>query len=120
VVGPSGRVDSIICLLVVEGTAGLFHRAILFSPPLRELKDRTPTASLLSQKAEQLFTKEPREMSVDEMLGVQKRLLLNPVQTQVTLFAPTLQCAPLSMEQDLIGGFQRLLKAAHPHRLDCS
>lgn len=109
-VGQSAGADSIICLMVAEGTAGLFHRAILLSPPLRELKERTPTASLLSRKAEQLFTKDPREMSVDELLGVQKKLLLNPVKTQVMLFAPTLGSDPLPMEQDFDRKLSEVIK----------
>lgn len=99
-VGQSAGADSIICLMVAEGTKGLFHRAILLSPPLRELKERTPTAALLSKKAEQFFTKDPRDMSVDELLGVQKKLLMSPVKTQVMLFAPTLGSDPLPAEQE--------------------
>lgn len=99
-VGQSAGADSIICLMASENTKGLFHRAILLSPPLRELKERTPTAAMLTQSAEQLFTKDPREMSIDELLGVQKQLLMNPVQTQVMLFAPALGYAPLPTEQE--------------------
>ncbi|KAJ5359364.1 uncharacterized protein N7496_011777 [Penicillium cataractarum] len=99
-VGQSAGADSIICLMASENTKGLFHRAILLSPPLRELKERTPTAPMLTQRAEQLFTKDPREMSIDDILFVQKQLLMKPVQTQVMLFAPALGYAPLPTEQE--------------------
>ncbi|KAL2823260.1 Alpha/Beta hydrolase protein [Aspergillus cavernicola] len=95
VVGQSAGADSIICLLVAQETKGLFHRAILLSPPLREIKERAPTASLLSAKAEQYLTKDPREMTVDELLAMQKKLLLDPVRKQVMLFAPSLGAYPL-------------------------
>lgn len=99
-VGQSAGADSIICLMAAENTKGLFHRAILLSPPLGELKERTSTAPMLTQRAEQLLTKDPREMSVDELLGVQKQLLMNPVRTQVMLFAPALGYSPLPTEAD--------------------
>ncbi|KAJ5146991.1 hypothetical protein N7526_000343 [Penicillium atrosanguineum] len=110
IVGQSAGADSIICLMVAEGTEGLFHRAILLSPPLRELKERTPTAALLSKKAEQFFTKDPRDMSVDELLVVQKKLLMNPVKTQVMLFAPTLGSDPLPAEQEFDQKLSEIIK----------
>ncbi|KAJ5544358.1 hypothetical protein N7513_006922 [Penicillium frequentans] len=99
-VGQSAGADSIICLMAAENTAGLFHRAILLSPPLRELKDRTATGPLVTKMAESLFTKDPRIMSVDELLGIQKKLLMDPVKKQVMLFAPNLGFDPLPKEQD--------------------
>ncbi|KAJ5798671.1 uncharacterized protein N7503_006176 [Penicillium pulvis] len=99
-VGQSAGADSIICLMAAENTAGLFHRAILLSPPLRELKDRTATGPLVTKMAESLFTKDPRVMSVDELLGVQRKLLMDPVKKQVMLFAPNLGFDPLPKEQD--------------------
>ena len=99
-VGQSAGADSIISLMATDDAKGLFHRAILLSPPLRELKERTPTAPLLTQKAESLLTKDPREMSVDELLGLQKQLLMNPVQKQVMLFAPALGYAPLPSSEE--------------------
>ncbi|KAJ5450442.1 uncharacterized protein N7458_006891 [Penicillium daleae] len=99
-VGQSAGADSIVCLMASENTKGLFHRAILLSPPLRELKERTPTVPMLTQRAEQLLTKDPREMTIDELLGVQRQLLMDPVQTQVMLFAPALGYSPLPAEQD--------------------
>lgn len=99
-VGQSAGADSIVCLMVAEKTTGLFHRAILLSPPLRELKERKSTGPLLSQKAEHYLTQDPREMSVDELLALQKKLLLDPVQTQVMLFAPSLGFDPLPQEEN--------------------
>ncbi|KAJ5627631.1 hypothetical protein N7490_009859 [Penicillium lividum] len=99
-VGQSAGADSIICLMAAENTTGLFHRAILLSPPLRELKERTPTGPLITEMAEKLFTKDPRDMSVDELLEVQKILLMNPVQKQIMLFAPNLGFDPLPKEED--------------------
>ncbi|KAJ5682700.1 hypothetical protein N7462_005865 [Penicillium macrosclerotiorum] len=99
-VGQSAGADSIICLIVAEGTKGLFHRAILLSPPLRDLRERSQTADLLTKRAEQLFKEDPREMSTDDLLGVQKQLLINPVRTQVMLFAPALGYAPLPNVED--------------------
>ncbi|KAJ5089339.1 hypothetical protein N7532_008023 [Penicillium argentinense] len=99
-VGQSAGADSIICLMVAEKTTGLFHRAILLSPPLRELVERTPTGHLLSRKAEEIMTKDPRGMTVDELLTLQKNLLLDPVQNQVMLFAPNLGFEPLPAEED--------------------
>lgn len=107
-VGQSAGADSIICLMASKNTKGLFHRAILLSPPLGELKERTPTAPMLTRRAEQLLTKDPREMSIDELLGVQKQLLMNPVRTQVMLFAPALGYSPLPPEQD----FDRIVSEA--------
>ncbi|KAJ5658844.1 uncharacterized protein N7484_002493 [Penicillium longicatenatum] len=98
-VGQSAGADSIICLMAAKNTAGLFHRAILLSPPLRELKERTATGPLVTTMAEKLFTKDPRAMSVDELLVVQKKLLMDPVQKQVMLFAPMLGFDPLPKEQ---------------------
>lgn len=100
IVGQSAGADSILCLMVSENTTGLFHRAILLSPPLRELKERTATTPMLTRRAEQLLTKDPREMSIVELLDVQKQLLLKPVQTQVMLFAPALGYDPLPTKED--------------------
>lgn len=112
-VGQSAGADSIICLMGAEETAGhLFHRAILLSPPLRELKERRNTGSLLSQRAENTLTRDPREMSVDEMLAFQKKLLLDPVRTQVMLFAPTFGFDPLfeetKFDKNLAEAFSRI------------
>ncbi|KAJ5388419.1 hypothetical protein N7509_010960 [Penicillium cosmopolitanum] len=100
-VGQSAGADSIICLMAAEETAGhLFHRAILLSPPLRDLKERKLTGALLSQKAEHLLTQDPREMTVDGLLALQKKLLLDPVQVRVMLFAPSFGFDPLPEEKD--------------------
>jgi para-nitrobenzyl esterase len=99
-VGQSAGADSIICLLVSEETKGLFHRAILLSPPLRDLKERVSTGPLLSAKAERCFTKDPREMTIDELLGVQKKLLMEPVKKHIMLFAPSLGFYPLPKEEE--------------------
>ncbi|KAL2810906.1 Alpha/Beta hydrolase protein [Aspergillus granulosus] len=99
VVGQSAGADSIICLLAAEGRLAkdLFTRAILLSPPLREIRERAVerTAELLSAKAEAFLVKDPREMDVSELLELQKKLLMNPVRKQVMLFAPTLGEDPL-------------------------
>ncbi|TPX15266.1 uncharacterized protein E0L32_004543 [Thyridium curvatum] len=97
--GQSAGADSIICLLASEGTEGLLHRAILMSPPLREICERAPTAALLSARAQSLLTSDPRQMSAAELLAVQKKLLLDPVRDQVMLFAPALGHHPLPDEE---------------------
>ncbi|KAL3462724.1 Alpha/Beta hydrolase protein [Aspergillus heterothallicus] len=98
-VGQSAGADSIICLLAAEGTKSteLFARAILLSPPLREIRERAVerTAEQLTRKAEEFIKKDPREMSVAELLDLQKKLLMNPVRKQVMLFAPALGEEPL-------------------------
>lgn len=108
-VGQSAGADSIICLMAAEETAGLFHRAILLSPPLRDIGERTATGPLLSAKAEQLLTKDPRSMTVDELLGLQKKLLLDPVRSQVMLFAPAAGYYPLPRQEEFD---QRLAKVS--------
>ncbi|KAJ0422629.1 Alpha/Beta hydrolase protein [Aspergillus carlsbadensis] len=104
VTGQSAGADAIICLMAAEGSAvkNLFTRAILLSPPLREIKERAvqQTAELLSAKAEEFLVKDPREMSVAELLELQKRLLMNPVRKQVMLFAPALGESPLPAVED--------------------
>jgi para-nitrobenzyl esterase len=100
-VGQSAGADSIVCLMAAQETPGrLFHRAILLSPPLRDLKERKFTGALLSQKAEHLLTQDPRKMTVDELLAFQKKLLLDPVEARVMLFAPSFGFDPLPEEKD--------------------
>ncbi|KAL2838384.1 Alpha/Beta hydrolase protein [Aspergillus pseudoustus] len=98
-VGQSAGADSIICLLAAEGAKSkeLFAKAILLSPPLREIRERAVelTAELLTTKAEGLLTRDPREMDVSELLDLQKKLLMDPVRKQVMLFAPALGEYPL-------------------------
>jgi para-nitrobenzyl esterase len=104
VTGQSAGADAIICLMAAEGSGvkDLFSRAILLSPPLREIKERAVqrTAELLSTKAEEFLTKDPREMSVAELLELQKKLLMSPVRKQVMLFAPALGEDPLPAFED--------------------
>lgn len=99
-VGQSAGADTIICLLGSETKEKLFHRAILMSPPLRELKERIPTVDALSTKAQSLFQDDPRTMSVSALLDVQKKLLMAPVRDQVMLFAPALGHSPLPKESE--------------------
>lgn len=108
-VGQSAGADSILCLMTAEETTGLFHRAILLSPPLREIRARSATGPLLSVKAETLFTKDPRTMTVDELLEMQKKLLLDPVRKRVMLFAPSPGFYPLPSEEEL---YQKLTQAS--------
>jgi para-nitrobenzyl esterase len=104
VTGQSAGADAIICLMAAEGRSAknLFARAILLSPPLREITERAMqrTAELLSKKAEGFLTKDPREMSVAELLELQKKLLMNPVRKQVMLFAPAAGEYPLPAVED--------------------
>ncbi|KAL4894058.1 Alpha/Beta hydrolase protein [Aspergillus ambiguus] len=109
VAGQSAGGDSIVCMMVAEGTSGLFHRAILMSPPLGELPGRTETETLLSEKAKSLLTKDPREMTTAELLELQKKLLLSPVQRRIMLFAPSFGAYPLPKEDELD---QKILDAA--------
>ncbi|KAL6247849.1 hypothetical protein RBB50_005197 [Rhinocladiella similis] len=101
VVGQSAGADSIICLLASDGTEGLFHQAILMSPPLREIRDRIPTLDLLARQATALLTADPREMSTTELLGLQKSILMNPVRPQIMPFGPALGHYPLPGEPEL-------------------
>ncbi|KEF62041.1 uncharacterized protein A1O9_00013 [Exophiala aquamarina CBS 119918] len=101
VVGQSAGADSIVCLLASDDTEGLFHRAILMSPPLREIRDRIPTIALLARKAASLLTVDPREMSTSQLLDLQKSLLMDPVKPQIMLFGPALGHYPLPLEAAL-------------------
>lgn len=100
ITGQSAGGDSIVCLLVSEGTAGLFHRAILLSPPLRDISERSIATPSLSTMAEQFLTKDPRSMTVDELLDVQKKLLLSASRSQIMLFAPQPGLYPLPPEPE--------------------
>jgi len=100
-VGQSAGADSIICLLVSEGGQSLFHRAILMSPPLRELRERVPTVDAVSAQAQLLLTEDPRKMSVAALLDLQRKLLMTPARPQIMLFAPALNHYPLPKESDL-------------------
>ncbi|KAJ9647707.1 hypothetical protein H2204_000337 [Knufia peltigerae] len=101
VMGQSAGADSIICLLASDDTEGLVHRAILMSPPLREIRDRIPTIDLLARQATSLLTADPRKMSTSELLGLQKSMLMNPVRPQVMPFGPAIGHYPLPEEKDL-------------------
>lgn len=96
--GQSAGADSMVCMLAAEGTRGLFHRVILLSPPLGELHGRAETRARLDEKAETLMTKDPREMTIAELLDLQKKLLLDPVRGRLMLFAPTFGAYPLPSE----------------------
>ena len=109
-VGQSAGSDSIICLLGAETEDTLFHRAILMSPPLREIKERVPTVDALSAKAQSLFQEDPRTMSVSALLDVQKKLLMDPVRSQVMLFAPALGHSPLPKETEFDQNVARRVK----------
>ncbi|KAF9895171.1 hypothetical protein FE257_000073 [Aspergillus nanangensis] len=97
--GQSAGGDSILCMMIAEGTEGLFQRAILLSPPVGELQGRTETETALSEKAMRLLTKDPREMATAEILELQKMLLMDPVRRRIMLFAPTFGAFPLPAEE---------------------
>jgi para-nitrobenzyl esterase len=101
VVGQSAGADSIACLLAADETEGLFHQAILMSPPLKEIRDRIPTIDLLARQAMGLLTADPREMSTAELLDLQKAILINPVRPQIMPFGPALNHYPLPGESEL-------------------
>ncbi|KAL6250922.1 hypothetical protein RBB50_001130 [Rhinocladiella similis] len=71
VFGQSAGGDSIYCLLVAEGTEGLFHRGILQSPPMGErAKDRTLVVQKLSELAKKRLEEDTRPRTADEMLSL--------------------------------------------------
>lgn len=94
-VGQSAGADSIICLSVTEAAKHLFHKAILMSPPLRELRERAGTVALLAERCQTLLTANPREMAIPDLLQLQKQLLMKPVRDQIMLFGPSLGHHPL-------------------------
>lgn len=77
VFGQSAGGDSVLCLIVADGTAGLFHRAILQSAPLGLRFGRhrwTAVApSVRTAFAEALGGADPRTASVTDLLRAQGR-----------------------------------------------
>jgi para-nitrobenzyl esterase len=95
-VGQSAGADAIVCLLASDEPP-LFHRAILMSPPLRDVEERSSSSSSSSSnQTSPTQVDDLRGKPVSELLAVQKELLSNPTNpAQLMAFAPSLGSVPL-------------------------
>jgi para-nitrobenzyl esterase len=103
VLGQSAGADSVLCLLVAEGTEGLFHRAIVQSAPLalrfgRHLwKEINPAVRAAFRDA--LAGSNPRDATVAQLLTAQAAAAAAASRSRgfagLTPFAPTPGAAPL-------------------------
>ncbi len=69
--GQSAGADSVAHLMISEGAAGLFRRAIIQSPPLGITRGRSSMAATMSGRLGEL----PETLTNDEMVHQQKRLV---------------------------------------------
>ncbi|KAF4843230.1 Para-nitrobenzyl esterase [Colletotrichum siamense] len=98
--GQSAGAGSIYCLMLAEGTDGLFHKAILQSAPLEVwTPDREEMVRSLGRLAQKRLATDTRPRSSQEMVSLQTELLL--AAAGQLPFGPLLGYAPLPSHPDV-------------------
>lgn len=98
--GQSAGAGSIYCLMLAEGTDGLFHKAILQSAPLEIwTPDREEMVWSLGRLAQERLATDTRPRSSQEMLSLQTELLLTA--TGQLPFGPLMGHGPLPDHTDV-------------------
>ncbi|KAG8426230.1 hypothetical protein J3459_008334 [Metarhizium acridum] len=97
VFGESAGADSTYCLMGVNGTEGLFQRAIMQSAPLARIWDRQEILDALERLASELVPEDPDDAYGEELLTIQDKLAMKGLSfaTAGLPFGPLMDRDPL-------------------------